>query len=525
MAVAVVAMGLASGLCIAQTSPATAPASAAAGQEFTMQLKDVPPGITADFELWLPPNIGKGDAVRGLILASDYQAGRGIYDDPSYRALAQKLRMGMLRHKLFRKSGARNGPAWDKDIADALLKGLAELAKTSGHAEVAHACMIHTGLSWSGMQAPGLADALPERSIGVVTYHTTGFGEYKNAYGVPMLVLIAEYDQFMTPPEVDAAILKGRANGALWAGLYQAGNTHETLGDPAYMVRWIEQVVAMRLPKELPADAPAGLKAVDEKSGWLGELRFDADTQRRAQGQAAAAAFADYKGDKAKAYWLPSKSLAEDWIKATTSPDASPHARRPLNAVGSPQKPAPVPAAPGEITIDGDLADWAAVKPLPAPFDGREAGCLRLCWSPQGLYGAVTATGSRIVSNAQSPWKGDCLELFLDKAFTRAPKKSDTSVQYVFAPGADGQPAIIWPAEVKDQLQAAAVPTKDGYTLEFFIPAKVMAPAKLQAGTKIGLNYALSDDGKTVETFFCSKDFGGFAISALWGAIELLAAK
>ena len=102
---------------------------ASAGAEFALELKDVPPEMTAQFRLWLPPSVGKGDAVRGVICASDCQAGANLCTAEPYRVLADRLHFGMLLHKLFRKEGDRNGPSWDKQAADALLRGLAELAK------------------------------------------------------------------------------------------------------------------------------------------------------------------------------------------------------------------------------------------------------------------------------------------------------------------------------------------------------------------------------------------------------------
>jgi hypothetical protein len=512
-------------LLLATASAACARAEdAAAGAEFAVELKDVPPEMTARFRLWLPPSVGPGEVVRGVICASDYQAGASLYTAEPFRALADRLRFGMVLHKLFRKEGDRNGPSWDKEAAGALLRGLVELAKASKHAEVAHACMIHTGLSWSGMQAPGLASAMPERSLGVVTYHSRGFADDKAAYGVPLLVLIAEYDQFMTPLDVAEDVLKARAAGALWAGCYQAGGVHEHLGDPQPAIDWIEEVVALRLPKKMPADGRARLNPLEEKSGFLGELRMDAQTRRRAGGASPAtvAAFADFRGDKAKAFWLPNERVARSWLKWTSLPDPTPHAKRPTGEFGSPDKPVPVPPAPGRITVDGDLADWADVKPLPSPFSGKNPGSLRLCWDSSGLFGALTARDTGIRSDPQSPWTGDCLELFIEKDFARSPQRSRAASQYIVAPGAEGGPAVLWPADLKGRLRAAWKPIKDGYTIEFSIPAALLAPAKMQAGTKMGFNFALSDDGKAIEVFYCSKDFGGFAIPALWGAVELV---
>ena len=325
----------------------------AAASEFACELEDLPVDRTAKFELWLPPDIGKNERVRGLILVSDYQAGTGIYKVAGFRALAEKLRFGILRHKIFRQKGKRSGPNWDAESVANLLRGLAELAKQSAHPEVADACFIHTGLSWSGMQAPGLAAALPERAIGVVAYHTSDFSEFRGAFRVPLLLLIAEYDQFLAPLDVHDELLKCRAAGALWGSSYQAGGEHQTLGDPELMLAWIEEVVKLRLPAELPDGRPAKLNAIDESSGWLGVLPMDKKSFRRdAAGlPARSVAFADFSGDRARADWFPGERVARLWSKCTSSPDPSSHAARPLGSVGSPDKPASVGRAPNASCV------------------------------------------------------------------------------------------------------------------------------------------------------------------------------
>ncbi|MEI8313212.1 MAG: sugar-binding protein, partial [Verrucomicrobiota bacterium] len=121
-----------------------------------------------------------------------------------------------------------------------------------------------------------------------------------------------------------------------------------------------------------------------------------------------------------------------------------------------------------------------------------------------------------------SPWKGNCLELFFEKDFARAPHRSSNAVQWALAPGESEGACVIWPEEIKADVQATWKRTPTGYTIEFFIPAKLLAPFVLKPGAILGFNYCLSDhDGKPAEEYFCSKAWGGFAIPALWGAIAL----
>ena len=56
---------------------------------------------------------------------------------------------------------------------------------------------------------------------------------------------------------------------------------------------------------------------------------------------------------------------------------------------------------------------------------------------------------------------------------------------------------------------------------KFLIPAKLMSPAKMEAGTKIGLNFALDDGGKRVEQFYDDGNPNGYRRPNSWGAATL----
>ena len=71
-------------------------------------------------------------------------------------------------------------------------------------------------------------------------------------------------------------------------------------------------------------------------------------------------------------------------------------------------------------------------------------------------------------------------------------------------------------------IQCAWQPSAGGYTLEFFIPAAVLRPARMQVGTKLGMNFALNNDGKAVEQFYSDKDVDrGYRTPISWGAVRL----
>jgi len=192
-------------------------------------------------------------------------------------------------------------------------------------------------------------------------------------------------------------------------------------------------------------------------------------------------------------------------------------------------EPVDVPRAPGEIAVDGDLAEWADVPSLPRPFQGAESSCLRLCWRPEGLYGAATVRDDSIRAEPEAPWQADALELFIDKDFSRATERTAQSAQYAFSPApAAGPGAGHWLVayggygEAQADVRCAWSPVEGGYVLEFLLPARVLAPAAMEAGTVMGLNFALSNDGVPVEQFYSDKNRDrGWGTPIRWGAVRL----
>lgn len=199
--------------------------------------------------------------------------------------------------------------------------------------------------------------------------------------------------------------------------------------------------------------------------------------------------------------------------------------------LGSPKNPVKVSNVKA-VKVDGDSKEWNDIKPLPLPFMKKDAGSLKLSWNKDGLYGllAVEKKGE-IKVDAQHPWAGDCIELFIEKDCSRAGDKEDTenAAQYAFAPGeegegGDGTIVVAWGAErdVAADMTCAWKKTDKGYILEFFIPSEMLDPAKMKEGTKIGLNFAIDKDGKASELFFSDKDVDqGYRTPSSWGAIIL----
>jgi hypothetical protein len=153
-----------------------------------------------------------------------------------------------------------------------------------------------------------------------------------------------------------------------------------------------------------------------------------------------------------------------------------------------------------------------------------------LCWREDGLYGAVAAEDRTLKVDPGAPWEADCVELFLEQDYARSPSRTKNTAQYVFAPAADLVPGrghmqvAYGPYEGKESKTGIACawrPTESGYALEFHIPAAVLAPARMEEGCKVGMNFVRNDDGRPVELFYTSKAPDGYRTPIAWGALEL----
>jgi len=191
-------------------------------------------------------------------------------------------------------------------------------------------------------------------------------------------------------------------------------------------------------------------------------------------------------------------------------------------------EPLELPKAPGAITVDGDLADWADVPAMPLPYEGGRTGSVRLCWSPDGLYGAVESRGGPPVVKRNALLGGDVFELFVDKSLGRGCELDEHASQYVLAADPERGPGaalkrIACGADMfrASDIQCAWQPTEAGYNLEFHIPAELLAPASMEAGTEIGLNFVVTSAGDITEQFYSNKNlYDGWGRPITWGIVK-----
>ena len=192
-------------------------------------------------------------------------------------------------------------------------------------------------------------------------------------------------------------------------------------------------------------------------------------------------------------------------------------------------EPVDLPRARRKVTVDGDLAEWVDVPPLPLPFQGRAASSVRLCWRPEGLYGAARVQDDDVSVDPKAPWRADTLELFIDGDFSRGIERTRHSAQYAFSPAPERGPgpghclvAYAGSPEAQAGVRCAWSGVDGGYALEFFVPADALGLAAMEAGRVLGFNFALSNDGAPVEQFYSDKNRDhGWRTPLTWGALRL----
>jgi hypothetical protein len=195
-----------------------------------------------------------------------------------------------------------------------------------------------------------------------------------------------------------------------------------------------------------------------------------------------------------------------------------------------------VPAAPANFVADGKLDEWASVGGVPLPGKAKaRSENLRLAWNKDGLCGALSVKDKDIRADSDQPAAGDCLELDLEMDNRRRLDIADEDSRagkimiYPLPAAGAGAPARAGVKAYRGAFQNKAKDihafwrkTDAGYDIEFFIPASLLAPAKMEAGQKIGFHHAVMNNGEPAETFAGSDKIKmPFACAFFWGQIRL----
>lgn len=200
----------------------------------------------------------------------------------------------------------------------------------------------------------------------------------------------------------------------------------------------------------------------------------------------------------------------------------------------------PLHRLPQKPQIDGDLRDWPALFRLPdlgeieqePSFAAVYAG-----WMPEGLGVALEVAGKAQVRVDQGKfWCGDCFEVWIDTAPEESKRKFDEYCHhFYFLPrgggryGEGGVAGRAFPSEWGrppqrhlPEVEVTSLVASDCYTLEAFLPARLLMGWPPPLPAHIGFTYHLHDVQKGDQAFNLSKAFPIHTDPSLWATGHLV---
>lgn len=285
---------------------------------FDRGLRKGRPQASGKAYLWIPPGC---NSIRGVILCQMTRLEERLTKDPIIRETAAEECLAVVFLK----------PGFDalfnyveKAAGEKLESILSELAGVSKHPELNHAPLLTMGHSTAGIFARNIAYWKPERVIGIVhiksgNLHQHIYGKNRSLAGVPFMAVNGELEEY--GPEGGIRPEYGHETQWIMMGQQLQERRRENSNNLMSLVvhpggnhvswdRRLSELTALfirkaaraRIPDESGSN-PVRCKTVSLESGWL----TDADIKHPVRKPAA---FADYMGDRGKAYWHLDEELA-----------------------------------------------------------------------------------------------------------------------------------------------------------------------------------------------------------------------
>lgn len=253
-----------------------------------------------DVKLFIPH---EADVVRGLILhVANYKM------NPADRWAEAGRGMKFGHVQLLMDMKRNNRPVIMRKALDA---ALAQFAREHNRPELLHAPFVGTGHSAGGMCTSVLLKT-PERTLTNMVSCGWVMDPSKNndaANAAPYLATIGAIpDAFKMIPTIQSNYDPARAKGLAWGLGFMWGCAHDFGNSATLFIPWMEAITEMRLPADAdPRKGPVTLREVKVEEGWLG----DRSTWESAF--PAVAPYAQFKGDKQTAIWLPNRKVTYVW--------------------------------------------------------------------------------------------------------------------------------------------------------------------------------------------------------------------
>jgi pimeloyl-ACP methyl ester carboxylesterase len=274
----------------------------------------------AEFRLWVPEKPEKLRGILVLIHGSNMDA-RPWVEASRWREMSNEVKMNTTEY-FWQDLATRNGlgllgcnftdkPHEDMFIEEycnvglgsgqALLDALKELAKLSGHIEIAEAPLIFWGISAGGQYSYEFTCWRPDRVLCFVLnkggiYYTALAS--KSARMVPGILFIGDEDSNFRNDIIKGVFALNRRAGARWALVVEPGAVHETGRSLEVSEVFFDEVIPLRLP----GNSAQSLRLLELEDGFLGDLiTFN---------------YSVYNEEKSKvspASWLISEGFARVW--------------------------------------------------------------------------------------------------------------------------------------------------------------------------------------------------------------------
>jgi hypothetical protein len=289
--------------------------------ETTVKARQQPRVLAAGYKLWLPKDVS---AVRCVIAVNQRGAGKRLFRDEAWRALAARLDAGLMFCGFEAYEVTKNG------AGRSMMRALDQFAAQLKRPELKHAPLVLWGHSMGGRVAQDFTRWQPNRVAAFVialrAYKSDAefMKEPAAAMKVPGLYLMGEADK--KPRDIRDHFRRARAAGSprTWVWLPGQGHWPKGMGFKQdqtseqdwrawsatdVVIPWVEAVVAKRLPKDAdPRRGPVKLREIDAKQGWLGDI----ESKRIAP-------WRSFRGDRAQASWFPNEKVGKAWQKYSAS--------------------------------------------------------------------------------------------------------------------------------------------------------------------------------------------------------------
>lgn len=257
-------------------------------------------------KLWVPP----GDAaVRGILFhgnpGSTGGDTRNLAADERLQEFAARHRFGIIGVTWFQ------GRRIYDEFAQVVFSVLDDWAALGRHPELANVPLIPRGSSNAGLTAYSLTCYRPDR----ILCFTPNVGPLYRparppvaALQVPGLLHIGPHDPFFPLGLKDTAELFADCRDTFWAWDAEENKKHEIGHIDDIDLKFYETCIRLRLPDDANLrQGPVKLRRLRREDGWL----VDTGTwYGRDGGFTEIAPFAEFKGDKSRACWVPTADIA-----------------------------------------------------------------------------------------------------------------------------------------------------------------------------------------------------------------------